>query len=323
MAIDMAQFHEAFFEEGFESLDAMEAALLQLDPQAPNSETINSVFRVAHSLKGGAGMFAFADIISFTHTLETLLDELRAGRMPVSSDLVDLLLKSSDVLRGMLKATQRKTPIDQQVVADLQFDLEQLVAQRPSATVAPQPPPATAAPAMPEIAAGAAWHIELKPNPRLLVLGNDPQRMLEELAVLGDLVCQVDTSPVPPLADIDPEVCYLSWNLELITQVTREVIHSVFEWAEGDCELLIRALPADPDGERGSTLQVAAEPVGAVATQAPAAVPALVPAAAAGVQAMAGEARPAAAGKAEAAAEPARTAAADSNSIRVSHREDR
>src|ERR1700722_15129924 len=141
MTLEMEQFHSGFFEEAFESLDAMEDTLLQLDPTTPNADAINSIFRVAHSIKGGSGMFSFTEVASFTHTLETVLDELRAGRMSVTRPTIDLLLKSNDVLRGMLQATQRKTPIDQQTVADLQFDLEQMLVMR-----APAPdarPPAT------------------------------------------------------------------------------------------------------------------------------------------------------------------------------------
>ena len=339
MALEMSQFHEAFFEEGFESLDAMEQGLLKLDPNAPNSETINSVFRVAHSLKGGSGMFGFTEITSFTHTLETLLDELRSGRKAVSSGIVDLLLKSTDVLRGMLQATQRKTPIDQQVVADLQFDLEQLVAQGPSVAAAsqpapqpepepePSPPPAAAAAAelKPEQLAhpaGTTWRIELKPNERLLVLGNDPQRMLAELAELGDLERHVDTAAVPALADIDPEVCYLSWRLELNSQVTQEVIRSVFEWAEGDCELLIEAQPGSvaPAAEPEVRLPAAAEAAAAVpaAVREPPAASAEPPGALPAGAAPSAEARSASPARAETAAEPPKSATSDSNSIRVS-----
>ncbi len=93
MTIDLAQFHEAFFEESFEALDAMEAALLKLDVGAPDPELINTIFRVAHSIKGGSAPFGFADIASFTHSLEPLLDELRSGGMAASAAVSDLLLK--------------------------------------------------------------------------------------------------------------------------------------------------------------------------------------------------------------------------------------
>ncbi len=78
MTLDLTQFHDAFFEESFEALDSMEAALLKLDLGAPDAELINTIFRVAHSIKGGSATFGFTEIASFTHSLETLLDELRA-----------------------------------------------------------------------------------------------------------------------------------------------------------------------------------------------------------------------------------------------------
>src|SRR5690348_12239496 len=141
MTIDLTQFHDAFFEESFEALDSMEAALLKLDIGAPEPELINTIFRVAHSIKGGSATFGFSDIASFTHSLETLLDELRSGSMQVTLAISDLLLKSVDVMRAMLKSTQSKQPLDMQRVSDLQFDLELIIAQKnaaPAPTVVPE-----------------------------------------------------------------------------------------------------------------------------------------------------------------------------------------
>lgn len=148
MDLDLAQFHDTFFEESFEALDGMEAALLKLDVGAPNPENVNTIFRVAHSIKGGAGMFGFTDVASFTHTLETLLDELRSGRMQVTTYISDQLLLSVDVLRAMMRSVQRKEAVDMQRVADLQFDLEQIVATK-GAGVPAKPAEASAAAASP------------------------------------------------------------------------------------------------------------------------------------------------------------------------------
>src|SRR5579863_4745060 len=104
MSIDLTQFQEPFYEESFEAIGQMEEALLHLDVGAPDPDLINTIFRVAHSVKGGAAMFGFAEITSFTHTLETLLDELRGQRMKVTAALSDLLLRSVDVMREMLGA---------------------------------------------------------------------------------------------------------------------------------------------------------------------------------------------------------------------------
>src|ERR1700689_1591440 len=148
MTIDLTQFHDAFYEESAEAIGQMENSLLRLDVGTPDLELINTIFRGAHSIKGGAGTFGFGQITSFTHTLETLLDELRGQRMKVTAALSDLLLRSVDVMREMLRAQEGKQPIDAEPVADLQFDLELVVAQKGNGAAAaaaaapPSPPPA-------------------------------------------------------------------------------------------------------------------------------------------------------------------------------------
>ena len=116
MTLDLAQFHQVFFEECAEMLDSMESALLGLDlPGASatgdkmpeeTTEAINTIFRGAHSIKGGAATFAFNDIAGFTHVMETLLDRVREGIKKIARADVDLLLQSVDCLRGMMSAQQ-------------------------------------------------------------------------------------------------------------------------------------------------------------------------------------------------------------------------
>jgi two-component system chemotaxis sensor kinase CheA len=268
MAIDLAQFHDAFFDESFEALDTMEASLLKLNIGAPEPELINTIFRVAHSIKGGSATFGFTEVASFTHTCETLLDELRGNRMNVTRAITDLLLRSVDVMREMLRAVQHKTPVDAHRVADLQFDLELAIIQKDSAPAAPAPSapvaaaPAAAAPAKAGAKTSAAhrWLIQFRPYPQLLVHGNDPLRMLRELAELGDLTVTVDASNLPPLPAMEAESCFFSWELRLETEATREVIEQIFDWAEGDCDLKIQ--------EEGAT--AAAAPVKAAAEGKPA-----------------------------------------------------
>jgi two-component system chemotaxis sensor kinase CheA len=245
MALDLAQFHDAFFDESFEALDTMEAALLKLNIGAPEPEIVNTIFRVAHSIKGGSATFGFAEVASFTHTCETLLDELRGNRMQVSRPITDLLLKSVDIMREMLRAVQHKSPIDAQRVADLQFDLELAIVQNKApaaaATIPAREPVAAVKAEEPTRAASVhRWRIQFRPYPQLFAHGNDPLRMLRELADLGDLHVTVSTTNVPALCELDPESCYLSWELTVDTDATREVIDQVFDWAEGDCELQIR-----------------------------------------------------------------------------------
>jgi two-component system chemotaxis sensor kinase CheA len=265
MALDLAQFHDAFFDESFEALDTMEAALLKLNIGAPEPEIVNTIFRVAHSIKGGSATFGFAEVASFTHTCETLLDELRGNRMQVTRAITDLLLKSVDIMREMLRAVQHKSPIDAQRVADLQFDLELAIVQNKApaaaATIPAKPAPAESVKVEEPTRAAAVhrWRIQFRPYPQLFAHGNDPLRMLRELADLGDLKVTVSTQNLPPLCEFDPESCYLSWELTVDTDATREVIDQVFDWAEGDCELQIRDENAGAAAPSAKAVSVAAE----------------------------------------------------------------
>jgi two-component system, chemotaxis family, sensor kinase CheA len=265
MALDLAQFHDAFFDESFEALDTMEASLLKLNVGAPEPELINTIFRVAHSIKGGSATFGFSEVASFTHTCETLLDELRGNRMNVSRAITDLLLKSVDVMRDMLRSVQHKTPVDAQRVADLQFDLELAILNKNSAPAAPAPAPAPSVAVEAERSGTAhRWRISFRPYPQLFVHGNDPLRMLRELADIGDLTINADTHALPTLDKLDPSSCYLSWDLTVATDATREVIDQVFDWAEGDCELKIHDERAGPS---------APAPTATVSAEKPAIVP--------------------------------------------------
>jgi two-component system chemotaxis sensor kinase CheA len=260
MTVDLTQFHDAFFEESFEALDSMEAALLKLDVGSPEPELINTIFRVAHSIKGGSATFGFAEIASFTHSLETLLDELRSGTMPVTVALSDLLLKSVDVMRAMLRAVQTKQPIDPQRVSDLQFDLEVAIARKSDpapAVVAAKPGASERIGAAKEGGASSPaaprWRIHFHPYRELLARGNDPLRILRELAALGELDVRVDAQMLPPLAEVNPQDCYLAWSLELPGEVPEEAIKQVFEWAEGDCDLTIERLGGEIQSVPAST----------------------------------------------------------------------
>jgi two-component system chemotaxis sensor kinase CheA len=173
--------------------------------------------------------------------------------MNVTKSIMDMLLQSVDVMRDMLRAVQNKTTVDAQRIADLQFEIEVAIMNKDKAPVeeaAPAPAataseaaaasgkPATASntPALP------MWQIIFRPYPQLFAHGNDPLRMLRELQELGNLEVIADLSAIPDIKDLDAESCLMSWDLRLESEVTREVIAQVFDWAEGDCHLEIKQL---------------------------------------------------------------------------------
>jgi two-component system chemotaxis sensor kinase CheA len=243
VTLDLAQFHETFFAESFEALDSMEAALLKLSAGEVDAELINTIFRVAHSIKGGSATFGFSDVAAFTHTLETLLDQLRGGKRRVDPALVDTLLRCCDLMRDMLGRTQQKQSIDSGKVAALHAELELIMAAPADSATMREPalrlPAATAA--APLSGAPAGWRIQFVPGPKLLRNGNDPLRILRELARLGPCVVRVDAKWLPPLTELDPEECRLSWQVEITAPLKEAAIRSVFEWVEGECALNIEA----------------------------------------------------------------------------------
>lgn len=112
MSIDMKQFHSVFFDESQEHLDEMEHLLLELNTENPDPEELNSIFRAAHSIKGGSGIFGFDALGSVTHIMESLLDNVRQGKLVIDPAMVDLFLSSVDVLKGILASYKSATEID-------------------------------------------------------------------------------------------------------------------------------------------------------------------------------------------------------------------
>jgi two-component system chemotaxis sensor kinase CheA len=112
MSIDMKQFHAVFFDESQEHLDEMEHLLLELDTENPDAEQLNTIFRAAHSVKGGSGIFGFDALGSVTHIMESLLDNVRQGKLAINPQMVDLFLSSVDVLKGILDSYKLGADID-------------------------------------------------------------------------------------------------------------------------------------------------------------------------------------------------------------------
>ena len=104
MSMDISDFYQTFFDEADELLADMEQHLLGLDPQEPDSEQLNAIFRAAHSIKGGAGTFGFTVLQETTHILENILDGARRGEMQLSTDIINLFLETKDIMQEQLDA---------------------------------------------------------------------------------------------------------------------------------------------------------------------------------------------------------------------------
>lgn len=235
MSNDLKRFHATFFEESREGLEVMEAGLLDLEGGRGSADTINAVFRAAHSIKGGSATFGFTKVAELTHVLETLLDELRAGKRPLTTDAMDALLASVDVLRGLLKAAEQGVAaVDDGAgtIARLNAVLSGTATIAVGAGRAASPAPAT--PKAPE-----RFVIRFLPRPSMFMSGNDPLRILRELAELGEMKVECDLSALPAFADLDPTRSHLAWTLTLPGSASEAAIRDAFSWVEDECELSV------------------------------------------------------------------------------------
>jgi two-component system chemotaxis sensor kinase CheA len=232
-AVDLTQFHNTFFAESLEGLDGMEAALLALDSGSTDPELVHTIFRAAHSIKGGAATFGFADVAAFTHVAESLLEEVRSGRRAVVAELIEVLLRAVDCLRAMLARSRDHQPVADADSEALRAELVQLVSGEAAAVATVTAPAAVAA---------SGWSIAFTALPHLLQTGNEPLRLFRELQQLGRLevvrAFVVEAAPAT-FAAVDPTLCYLGWELRLHGAVARAAVDAVFDWLDGDCELAI------------------------------------------------------------------------------------
>ncbi len=238
MTIDLRQFHQTFFDESVEGLAHMETALLRLEQQPPNSdadarEALHAIFRVVHSIKGGSGTFGFGWIADFSHLLEGLLDDLREARRTLDKPVVGLLLRAVDCLRNLLDAARSNAVVDKDAIEAVTLALEDLRGNVPDAI------DATTGTESPE---ACSWHIVFHPKPEFFRSGNDPLRILRELARLGTIKVLSEASALVPWREFDSETCYLGWTIELTGNVMRAAIDEVFSWVADDATLEISPL---------------------------------------------------------------------------------
>lgn len=236
MSIDLSQFHATFLEESFEGLQVMESSLLNMNAGETDDETINNIFRAAHSIKGGSSTFGFDNVASFTHLLETLLDELRSGKRAVTQELINLLLESVDCVRAMLSSANSEDEYDEALVDSVKKRLQTILSNSNDDVKAVEPVSEQG------VAQASGWEITFTPHRDMFQTGNDPYRIIRELQTLGPVDVHVDIGNVPDINNLEAESCYLSWKLNLHGDIREQDVLEIFEWVEDECDLLLNPL---------------------------------------------------------------------------------
>ncbi|HWV16867.1 MAG TPA: chemotaxis protein CheA [Cellvibrio sp.] len=248
MNFNLDQVMQTFIQEARELLQTMEESLLHLEGAPEDADTIDAVFRAAHTIKGSAGLFGLTPIVSFTHILEDVLDRLRDGAISIDKNLIALLLQSGDHLTELLNVYA----IDKgELSSDAQAREIQLRAQLQSYQ-ANQLQPLADTPSLehdsPNIGVlqdtvtSNLWHISLRFGSDVFRNGMDPISFLRYLNTLGTMM-RVTTlfEAMPAETEMDPESCYLGFEIDLDSNADKTAIADVFRFVEDDC--LVRILP--------------------------------------------------------------------------------
>ena len=255
--MNMDQALQAFIVESRELLEDMESALLRVTHEADPSDSINEIFRAAHTIKGSAGLFGLDFIVNFAHVAESVLDRVRDGALPIDEAVVSLLLACGDHIAQLVGiAAEGQTSSTPELDAEAAPLLAQLHGYLDAPVVAAEPADGAAESA----AEGAmqSWRILLRFGPDVLRNGMDPLSFVRYLGKLGTIASiQTLTDALPPLAEMDAESCYLGFEIALLSDAGRAAIEGTFEFVIDDCDVTIVPMIDDEPGDAAPDASVA------------------------------------------------------------------
>ena len=252
----MQEIRASFFVECEELLESLQDGLQAMQDGATDTETVNIVFRAVHSIKGGAGAFGLDQLVMFAHSFETVMDELRAGRITADDNLLALFFQCGDLLLDLVRAARDDTELSEDQLAPVLKQLGEAVDLEPEdeevdpaeftpmalsldlpglddmADLAEVGPPAT-----------PRYHIRFSPQHDLYTSGNEPLFLLRALRDFGQAEITCVVGDVPLIDKYDQAQNLLTWNIELESDVGEDMIREVFDFVDGLCELSIEPMP--------------------------------------------------------------------------------
>jgi two-component system chemotaxis sensor kinase CheA len=231
---------KVFKDEAAELLAELESAVLALEANPEGPEEMGRVFRLMHTLKGSSGMFGFDDVSHLTHRAESLLDRARSGTLTVDRTAIDLILATRDMVAALMRASEGGPQVSPAQLAALEADLEALVTPPAAGEANGQPAPRAAA-GSPAHDAASCYSVRLRLRPNCIRCGVDPLALLAELKGLGRCVVVTQAENLPALADIEPDLCYLAWDVVLTSRRGVEAVRDVFMFV-GEDEWSVREI---------------------------------------------------------------------------------
>ena len=225
---------QLYREEAFELLAELEQALIELEQQPGDLDIVNRIFRAMHTIKGSGAMFGFDEIASFTHTIETVYDLIREGKLRVDEELISLTLRSCDQIKAMLDASVGGEGADASLIEEITASFKGLISSGQDAAPGQSEffTACTGGDREDGLKAEIAYRIRFKPHRELFQNGTNPIPLLNEIRELGHAHVICHLKELPGLEELDPEACYASWDIILITDRDADAIRDVFIFVE-------------------------------------------------------------------------------------------
>lgn len=235
------QHLETYRHEAAELLSEIEETILEIEEDPDNKEAVNRLFRAMHTIKGSGAMFGFDEIADFTHHVETVLDRVREGFVPVSKNLIDLILASRDHISAMLEISsegmegtvQNPQKIIQGLKALLLCDKDK---KESSKDVSPKFNEDETN------GSNTTFRIMFRPDPDIFSTGTDPLLLIDELRELGDCDVKAQIDEIPMLSQMNPEQCFIYWDIVLITNQGINAVKDVFIFVQDNSNIKIEPI---------------------------------------------------------------------------------
>ncbi|MBV8926754.1 MAG: chemotaxis protein CheA [Bradyrhizobium sp.] len=229
---------EVFRQEAAELFETLEGALLDLCQRPDDRELVDSAFRALHTIKGSGAMFGFDKVAAFTHEFETAFELVRKGEIKPTQALISVALAAKDYIRALIEAPESTDSIIGDAILD---DLKQFVALPGTAAEPGQSAPMPQAPAA-RPAAHAGWRLYLEFDSHILCNGSNPLDLLDDLCKLGSCFAVPVIDGIPMLEELEPDHCYLKWDVTLHSDCGRAAIDDVFMFVQDEMKLTLAPL---------------------------------------------------------------------------------
>lgn len=238
MAMD--ELIKVFMEESEEEIRELESGLIKLEENHEDGDTINRVFRAAHTIKGSAGLVGFENVSNFTHNIENILDRIRNKELTITKALVSTLLSSVDMLKRILAASSAGEEVEIGEIDAVSQTLKRFTGSGKT-TSGKQAPPDTSKGKSGE----KVLSVMMRFRPDILATGQDPLMLIQELSDLGEIMeSRAFTATIPDIHNLVPTTCYTSWELTLRTERSITDVNNVFIFVMDENDIVIKDISA-------------------------------------------------------------------------------